>query len=136
MTKDITRESLISALSHCSLRELPPKDNGEGIWIRAIAKVVKSNGHDSYALFYREEMGQERMVKDFGGITSIWKVEEYYPFEFLLDSYLPKFKTNKKEEKVAFLSKYDKNTNYSSFNVKQLDEAIINIAIKTQLQKG
>lgn len=135
MTKDIERESLISALSYCSLRELPEKDSGENVWLRSLAKVLKSDGSESYVLFCKDEKGNERMVKDFGNIAAVRNVIEYYPFEYLMESYMPKFKTTKKEERIAFLSKYDKETDYSKFTAKQLDTAVMNIAMKTQLNK-
>jgi hypothetical protein len=135
MTKNIERESLISALSYCSLRDLPEKDSGENVWLRSLAKVQKSDGSESYVLLCKDEKGNERMVKDFGNIAAVRKVVEYYPFEYLMESYMPKFKTAKKEERIAFLSKYDKETDYSKFTAKQLDEAVMNVAMKTQLNK-
>lgn len=135
MAKNVERESLISALSYCSLRDLPEKYNGENVWIRSLAKVQKSDGSESYVLFCKDEKGNERMVKDFGSIAAVKRIVEYYPFEFLLETYMPKFKTAKKEERIAFLSKYDKDTDYTKFTAKQLDEAVMNIALKTQLNK-
>ena len=100
MAKNIERESLVSALAHCSLRDLPKIDNGEDIWLYAIAKVEKSDGSTSYALVEKTENLDIRYLKDFGSIYPIRKVVSYHPFSFLKPTYLPKFKTEKKEDVI------------------------------------
>lgn len=136
MAKDVTRESLVSAMAYCSLRDLPPEDTGEDVWISAIAKVMKADGSVSYALVEKDDNGENKYVKDFGGISIIRTVLSYHPFVFLKGAYVPKFKTAKKEERVAYLNKYYGNKEeWEKFTTKELDAKIVNLAIKNQKEK-
>lgn len=136
MAKDIERESLVSALSFCSLRDIPPVDTGEDVWISAVAKVLKVDGSTSYALVEKDDKGGNRIIKDFGSVSAIRKVESYHPFSFLKAAYVPKFKTPKKEERIAYLNKYygDKE-DWNKFTTKELDAKILTLAIKNQKEK-
>lgn len=136
MSKDVERESLVSALSHCSLRDLPPIDNGEDIWLYAIAKVEKVDGSKSYALVERMDDGVIKMKKDFGPISSVRLIVSYHPFSFLKPAYLPKFKTEKKDERLEYLAKHvGKEFDYSKLSKKELDAIILNMAVKNQKAK-
>jgi hypothetical protein len=136
MAKNIERESLVSALAHCSLRDLPKIDNGEDIWLYAIAKVEKSDGSTSYALVEKTENLEIRYLKDFGSIYQIRKVVSYHPFSFLKPSYLPKFKSEKKDERLDYLAKHvGKDVDFSQYSKKELDGIILGIAIKNQKMK-
>ena len=48
MKKNIKETSLVGALSYFLLRDLPEKDNGENIWVKALALVKKKDGSESY----------------------------------------------------------------------------------------
>lgn len=136
MAKNIERESLVSAMAYCSLRDLPDVDNGEEIWIHALAKVEKTDGSTSYVLVSKVDASSHRIIKDFGTISSIRKIVSYHPYSFLKASYLPKFKTEKKEERLSYLDKWgEKGVNYASMSKKELDLEILNIAIKNQKTK-
>lgn len=133
MARDLTRESLVSALAHCSLRDLPSVDNGEDVWISAVAKVIKSDGSVSYALVEKDGKGNSKIIKDFGSISAIKKIESYHPFAFLKSSYVPKFKTAKKDERIAYLTKkYGDEEEWSKFTTKELDAIIINKSVESQ----
>ena len=136
MAKNIERESLVSALAYCSLRDLPKEDSGEEVWIYAIAKVEKSDGSTSYALVEKSDNGGNRFLKDFGNISSIRKVVSFHPYSFLKSAYLPKFKTEKKDERVDYLMKKLGNSeDFSKYSKKELDVIILKMAIKTQKTK-
>lgn len=136
MAKDFERESLISALAYCSLRELPPEDTGEHIWIMALAKVMKADGSVSYVLVEKDDKGENRYVKDFGNVSTIRKVLAYYPYSFLKESFVPKFKTPKKDERIAYLVKfYGDKEDWSKYKTSELDEIILNLSIKNQKDK-
>lgn len=136
MAKNIERESLVSALAYCSLRDLPEIDNGEEVWIYAVAKVEKSDGSTSYALVEKDDNGANRFLKDFGSISSIRSVVSYHPYVFLKPVYLPKFKSEKKEERVEYLNKnFSDGRDFAKMSKKGLDAIILNLAIKNQKSK-
>ena len=133
MAKNILRESLIDALSWASLRELPPKDNGENIWIRAIALVSKRDGSKSYVALVKGKNGEDRIVKDFGSISQVVTVEEVYAFEYLDASYIPSFDSKKKDEKIKWLMLHNPGVNYEEMSSKELNKAVLHIAMQNQL---
>ena len=133
MTKDITRESLISALSHCSLRELPPKDNGENIWIKALALVSKRDGSKAYVALMKGKNGEDRLIKDFGTVSQVVKIEEVYAYSYLDSSYLPQFDSKKREDKIKWLSLQRPDVDYESMTAKELNKAVLHVAMQNQL---
>ena len=48
---------------------------------------------------------------------------------------MPKFKGNKKEERIAYLTRYNKDLDYSNYSVKELDRLIMLGAIKKQMEQ-
>lgn len=133
MAKDILRESLIDALSWASLRELPEKDNGENIWIRALALVSKRDGSKAYVALVKGKDGEDRIIRDFGSVSMIVKIEEIYAFEYLDSSYLPTFDSKKKEDKIKWLSMQRPEVNYEEMSSKELNKAILHVAMQNQL---
>jgi hypothetical protein len=133
MAKDILRESLIDALSWASLRELPEKDNGENIWIRALALVSKRDGSKAYVALVKGKNGEDRIIRDFGSVSIIVKIEEVYAFEYLDSSYLPTFDSKKKEDKIKWLSMQRPEVNYEEMSAKELNKAILHVAMQNQL---
>lgn len=133
MAKDILRESLIDALSWASLRELPEKDNGENIWIRALALVSKRDGSKAYVALVKGKNGEGRIIRDFGSVSMIVKIEEIYAFEYLDSSYLPTFDSKKKEDKIKWLSMQRPEVNYEEMSAKELNKAILHVAMQNQL---
>ena len=133
MAKDIFRESLINALSWASLREIPEKDNGEHIWIRALALVSKRDGSKAYVAIAKGKKGEDRIIKDFGSISQIVKVEEVYPYSYLDDSYLPTFETKTRQERLNWLSMQRPEEDFSELTMKELNKAILYVAMQNQL---
>lgn len=130
-----TEESLIDALSYCDLRDLPDVEDGENVWIRAIAKIVKSDGLEYYAYVEKGQNLENRIIKDFGSMSSIVKVSAYYPFSYLKADYMPEFKTKKKEERIAYLTRFKVNKDYSNMTLKELNDEVLKGAIEMQLAK-
>ena len=133
--KNKIEESLLDALQYCSLRKLPEVEDGENVWIRAIAKVAKADGQMYYAYVEKDDKMQNKIVKDFGPISALVRVVEYYPFSYLKPAFMPKFKGNKKEERIAYLTRYNKDLDYSNYSVKELDRLIMLGAIKKQMEQ-
>lgn len=134
MAKDIKNESLIKALSHFLLKDLPSVDDGENIWIKALALVRKCDGSESYVYVVKDSVTlQNRIAKDFGGVAQISEIIEFYPFSFLKSGYVPTFNGKKKEERVKYLMTYDNLKDYSEMTLKELDREIIRVGIEKQL---
>ena len=126
-------KNLLDALSWCGLKKLPEKDNGEDIWLEALAKVSKANGSISYVYIKKNAELKDVIAKDFGDISMIAKVIEVYPFNFLKASFMPTFKGNNKNERLHYLQKVYKDKDFSSMTVKQLDTEILKVAVLNQL---
>ena len=118
------------------LKELPEKDNGENIWVKALALVKKRDGSESYVYVAKNKITLENnIVKDFGSSSAIFEIVEYYPFSFLKSSYVPSFKTQKKEDRIKYLQRYDNSKDYSKKTLKELDFEIIRVAIEKQIEE-
>lgn len=134
MKEDIKQKSLIQALSYCSVRDLPEEDNGENVWVKAIGLVSKIDGTKSYVAIERGVDGGNKIVKDFGHIASIVKVENVYPYLYLESGNIPKFKTNSREDRIAWLRNHDLDNDYSDCSLKKLNAAILNICCQSLIK--
>lgn len=133
-----TEDSMIDALSYCALRDLPPEDEGKDVWISALALISKGDGCQYFAYVEKDpKTGDNKIVKDFGSMSVIRKVEKYYPISYLKAEYMPVFKTKTKEERVNHLAKvtFKDPSEYEGMSVKELNKAILLRAISTQLYK-
>lgn len=131
-----TRESLIKALSHYSLRELPEEDNGEDVWIKALALVTKYDGNDYFVGLEKDPITLTNRVKaDFGPSSTIVKYKAIYPYLYLSAEYMPK-SDMKKDEKIDYLKRQFPLLSFEKKTVKELDALIIGSAIKLQLAQA
>ena len=134
MTKDVKNESLIKALSHFLLKDLPDVDTGENIWVKSLALVRKCDGSESYVYVVKDsETLKNRIAKDFGGVARISEIIEYYPFSYLKSVYIPTFNGKKKEDRVNYLKTYNNRKDYSEMTLKELDREIVRVGIEKQL---
>lgn len=127
------QQSLIEALSYCSLRERPEPDDGDGYWIEALARVVRYDGSVAYVYVKRDENTLECVIKKvFGDVGGIALVDQYFPFEYLRCEFAPKFEL--KEDKVKYLSDITPGNGklYAKMSNKALDEEILKIGMKMQ----
>lgn len=130
-----TNKTLIDALSWAGLRELPEVYDGENIYIKSLALVSKRDGTTSYVATCKDILGVDKIVKDFGTVSPIVEVKEVHPYLYLDASYVPEFATKKKEDRIKWLeiaAPHMKNLDAMSF--KELNNAIINIAIQKQIK--
>lgn len=132
MRKDIEKESLMQCLSWCALRELPQKYDGKNVYIKAVAKVKKADGSVGYMAIQKDKNGVDKYIKDFGSVSVIREIMEIYPYLYLDAQYMPKFKTQKKEERIAMLSRLY-NKDFSNMSLKELDKEVLNHAIQMHL---
>lgn len=130
----VVDRSLIDALSYCHLRELPKDDSKhEGVWIRAIAYVTKSDATKSYVLMDKSANGSHRIIKDFGTISNIVNVRSIHPFQFVNECNFPVFKGNDNQGRIDWLAnngvKIDRELTST-----QLNNIIINVVIQQELK--
>lgn len=132
---NVKEESLISCLSYIGLRDLPKEWDKENVYILAVGLVSKSDGTFNYVALKKDKNGKDKIVKDFGNIASLCKIEKVYPYKYLDAAYVPTFKTRAKEERISWLAKFGENKDYSSMSVRELDKEILNISIQTALKE-
>lgn len=129
-----TRASLIKALSYCSLRELPEVDNGEDVWIKALALVTKMDGRDYFVAIEKDHKTlTNRVKKDFGDTGAIVSYKSIHPYLYLSSEYMPKFHDKTKETRIKYLTDANPDVNWSECSLKELNDAVLGLAIKAQL---
>lgn len=126
--------SLLDALSYCNLKDLPPKENKEYVWIKSLALVRKMDGCLYYALCSRDKDGNPKVMKDFGGISVIKEVIDYYPMLYLDERYMPTFKTKTKEERIEWLKQMGSKDDLSELSVKELNKKVLNMSMQIALR--
>ena len=137
MIKDIKNETLLEALSYCGVRELPEELKGKEVWIKAIGLVTKKNGSQSYVAIVRDSFGEKKIVKDFGYLSPVSKIEKIYPYLYLSEDDVPKFKNGSKEDRIAWLIERDyKEEELKELTIKKLDKIIIEESVKVVLARN
>ena len=130
-----TEQSLFDCLAFCKLSQLPEKEDGKSVWVNAIAKTRKNYGCYYYCYVERDKDGKPKIMRDFGAVRTIVKMEEFYPIVYLDSSYVKKFK--KDDEGTASLIEYLKSIgvkiDFENATRKDLDKESIKIAIQKQL---
>ena len=130
-----TEQSMFDCLAFCKLSQLPEKEDGKSVWVNAIAKTRKNDGCNYYAYVERGKDGKPKIMRDFGAVRTIVKMEEFYPILYLDSSYVKKFK--KDDEGTASLIEYLKSIgvkiDFENATRKDLDKESIKIAIQKQL---
>lgn len=128
-------KSLIDALAWAGVRELPEIHDGENIYIKALALVAKRDGTTSYVATCKDILGVDKIVKDFGTTSQIAKILEVRPYMYLDASFVPEFSTKKKEDRIKWLEMAAPDMkNLGAMSFKELNAAIINIAIQKQIK--
>lgn len=127
---DNLNRSLVAALAYCDLKSLPKKDSKDYYWLKALGLVSKADGTKSYVLLRMDTDFTQRVIKDFGTISPIVSVDEVYPFYMLQEKWIPVFKTQKKEERLVWLTKVGDTKDYSELTLKELDKMVISHAMR------
>ena len=134
MVRNIKEDSKLKVLAYCGLRELPDVEDKEHFWLRAVALIKKVDGSENYVYVEKDLNTLEpKMIKDFGAIAMVHETVEYYPFSYLKEQYMPKFKTQKKEERIKYLTTYNKSADFSEYTLKELDKEIMRRAARKQM---
>lgn len=130
-----TEQSMFDCLAFCKLSQLPEKEDGKSVWLNAIAKTKKNDGCYYYAYVERGKDGKPKIMRDFGAVRTIVKMEEFYPILYLDSSYVKKFKKDDEGTAllIAHLKKEGVNIDFENATRKDLDKESIKIAIQKQL---
>lgn len=138
MVKNNINETLIEALSYCSVKELPSKLEGKEVWIKAIGLVSKADGGRSYVALVRGDNGKPRIVKDFGSLSTVVKVEEIYPYMYLSKDAVPTFEKEDIEGRIEWIKTHSEDVNVEELEGKtasQLNKIIISECAKRAISK-
>jgi hypothetical protein len=131
MARNYLDEMLIDALQYASVRELPNEAEEGREWLKALALVSKKNGSKAYVALAKGKMGEDKIVKDFGEISAVAKVEKIYPFLYVEQNTIPQFKTNTKKERLDWLYINDPDNEYSEeMSMKELKAAVMYVVSK------
>lgn len=132
---NVKEESLLNCLSYIGLRDLPKEWDKENVYILAVGLVSKADGTFNYVALKKDKNGKDKIVKDFGNIAALCKIEKVFPYRYLNSEYIPFFKSRGKDERISWLEKFGEKKDYSQMSVKELDKEILNIAIQTALKE-
>lgn len=130
----IKEKSLIDCLAYCDLRDLPKEDTKEYIWLKAIVLISKTDASQCYALAMKDENGNVKIVKDFGSVAAIHKIEKIYPFLLLDEKFMPTFETKTKDERITWLQRMGEKDDLSQMNMKELNKKVLNVAMQNALR--
>ena len=97
----LEKETLTEVLQFTGCTELPAALKEGDIYVRAIAKVMKSNNHETMCIIVNDGTGKPIIKKDFGSISMIKEIVEIYPLSVLESDSIPDFR--KKKDIVSFL---------------------------------
>lgn len=132
--ENIKEKSLINCLAALDLRDLPKEWDGENVYILAVGLASKIDGTFSYVALKKDKDGNDKVVKDFGNVCALRKVEKVYPYKFLDAAYMPYFKTRSKDERIAWLERMGLKEDFSGMTSKELEKKVLNVAIQNELK--
>lgn len=132
--ESIKEKSLISCLAALDLRDLPKEWDKENIYILAVGLASKIDGTFSYVALRKDKDGKDKVVKDFGNVCALRKVEKVYPYKFLDASFVPIFKTRAKDERIVWLERMGEQGAFSEMSAKELEKKVLNVAIQQALK--
>lgn len=132
--ENIKEKSLINCLAALDLRDLPKEWDGENVYILAVGLASKMDGTFSYVALKKDKNGNDKVVKDFGNVCALRKVEKVYPYKFLDATFVPYFKTRSKDERIAWLERMGEKDDFSGMTSKELEKKVLNVAIQNALK--
>ena len=131
---ELEKSTMTDVLIWTDCRNLPKKDDGKSLWVRAIALVGKNDGSKSYCVIERRYNGEMQVVKDFGHAAAIKVYLSVHPYEFVKEKYIKKWNaTDTKEMKLRYIN-VNLNTGFdvNSLTDEQLEAQLCNVAIYRQ----
>lgn len=140
------KKSLSDALEKANLTKLPDKWDGKDVWFRAIALVRKQNMREEYAIYERKISLNTNCDKysvsdtfnvliDFGSMSIISEVIEFYPYKFLQEKYIPTDKNRKKiVDRICRAYNEEDKDKIDELSNEDLKSLIYNMAFKLQVE--
>lgn len=100
-------KGLEEALRYAKVADLPPEINDayKKHWVRAIVKVLRSNGDTGYCLAINDGQNKPKIVRDVAPTGMILRVLSIHPYEDYTRNIIPRFAND--EQVVKYLCKSD-----------------------------
>ena len=110
MESKIEKESLVDCLSICRINSLNKEWDGKKTWLKAIVRVKKCDNSVNYAIAENDGKNNASVIRDFGNMARIKKIEAIYPTYYLQENQKPDLRN--KSDIVSYLNNfgYDRHT--------------------------
>lgn len=95
-------EKTLSEALFCAGLTSLPKENSESLWIKAIVKVKKCDNSNNYAIALNSADGKPSVIRDFGNMARIVKIENVYPFYIMPKDAIPDLRN--RQDIIEYLS--------------------------------
>lgn len=102
MESKIEKMSLVDCLSITRTNHLNKPWDGKRIWLKAIIKVTKCDSSKNYAIAVNDGKNNPHIVRDFGNMARIVRVDEVYPYYYIHEDQKPDLRN--KTDIVAYLT--------------------------------
>lgn len=103
MVSNIEENSLYEILTELKMSEMPEElpAETENIWVKALVRVQKRDTSINYAIALNNGRGGTSIIKDSGRMSTIVKILNIYPLNYLEKRDIPTF--NKQADYVMYL---------------------------------
>lgn len=103
MASNIEENSLYEILTELKMSEMPEElpAETENIWVKALVRVQKRDTSINYAIALNNGRGGTSIIKDSGRMSTIVKILNIYPLNYLEKRDIPTF--NKQADYVMYL---------------------------------
>lgn len=103
MASNIEENSLYEILTELKMSEMPEElpAETENIWVKALVRVQKRDTSINYAIALNNGRGGTSIIKDSGRMSTIVKILNIYPLNYLDKRDIPTF--NKQADYVMYL---------------------------------
>lgn len=104
MASNIEENSLYDMLTELKMNEIPEElpAETENIWVKALVRVQKRDTSINYAIALNNGRGGTKIIKDSGRMSTIVKILNIYPLNYLDKRDIPTF--NKQADYVMYLT--------------------------------
>lgn len=100
------KETMVDAMSFARVSDLKEWD-GKKVWLRAVVKVTKCDNSENYAVADNDGYGKPTIVRDYGNMASIVRIDKIYPALLLKNDDLPNFRMKKDVANYLVKNGYD-----------------------------
>lgn len=123
------REQWREVMTDTGLMEPPVSDAGTVVWTLAVGLALKSDASRSLVLLRRDLYDVYHVVKNYGSVAAVVKIEGVYPYEWLDDRYV--YYTENYKDALAYLK--DRGVSVRvGMKWEEVRKELINLGIKKQ----